>query len=195
MKQIKRTAIAIAAGMVALTAACGALAYTLNDVLISGTYGTGTENTSVVVIDFGTKSYAFAYNYDGVKSGADAIIDLDTAGIGVDVTYDLTWGLWVSDIAYHNQAVRETTGDWPGWAYYTSENGREWSSSGVGAADRMLSNGSWDAWNYTGWDSAYMPTAPNPVTPAVPESPALLLALYSLIGLAGSAKLLRSRRD
>ncbi len=180
---------------VMMFAGAAANAYNFSDVKIEQWVGGGSKS-AVVVVDFGTKSYAFGYKWEGTKSGADMMVDINSANIGMVLSYsiDPAFGIFVSDIAYNNQAKRATTGMWPGWNYYNSPDGAAWSSSWIGATDTILTNGSWDAWNYTGFDPiTYMPTAPDPVTPTVPE-PSSVTALCSLIGLAGSAKLLSFRR-
>ncbi|MCX6344842.1 MAG: hypothetical protein NT018_07190 [Armatimonadetes bacterium] len=180
---------------VMMFAGVAANAYNFGDVKIEQWVG-GGSNSAVVVVDFGSKSYAFGYNWEGTKSGADMIVDINSANIGMVLSYsiDPAYGIFVSDIAYNNQAKRATTGLWPGWSYYNSTDGESWSGSFTGASDRTLVNGTWDAWNYTGFDPiTYMATAPDPVTPMVPE-PSSIMTLCSLIGLAGSAKLLSFRR-
>ena len=178
-----------------LFAGVAANAYNFSDAKIENWVGSGS-NSAVVVVDFGTKSYAFGYNWEGTKSGADMMVDINAANVGMVMSYstDPQFGIFVSEIAYHNQPKRATTGLWPGWNYYNSTDGQAWSSSWIGASDTILTNGSWDAWNYTGFDpKTYAATAPDPVTPVVPE-PSSIMALCSLTGLAGSAKLLSFRR-
>jgi len=172
----------------------GAGAYSFGDVLVSGSYGSGT-NTALMIVDFGTKSFAFEYRFDGVKSGADMVMETDDAGSALQIDYT-DWGegngIFVDEIRYNSQPRRDTVGVYPGWAYYTSTDGANWTQCSTGSSFRTLIDGSWDAWNYTGYDpDTWLPTAPPPVTP-VPE-PSSMLALCSLIGLVASPKLLRAR--
>ncbi|MCE5198491.1 MAG: PEP-CTERM sorting domain-containing protein [Armatimonadota bacterium] len=93
------------------------------------------------------------------------------------------------------------------WSYNTANNQDNvfptvWGYDLLGFSGRALKNNSWDCWV---WSPGYYAndvatpiaaTVNTPVvgTPAVPEPSSLSLALFSLIGLAGSAKLLRHRK-
>jgi hypothetical protein len=173
-----------------LLAAGSVSALTFDDVLISESYGSGTSS-AICVIDFGPKSFAFRYNFSGTQSGLNMALALDTPNTGLDVMYT-DWGpgygVFIDDFAYHDQAKRTTTGVYPGWAYWVSTDGVNWTTSKVGAAQRILQNGCWDAWTYTGFDpKTWEPSDPGPVTP-IPE-PASLMAL--LIGVVGFVNIRR----
>jgi hypothetical protein len=178
-----------------LLVAGSAPALTFGDVVISESYGSGAY-AALCIVDFGTKSFAFHYNFSGAKTGLDMALALDTPNTGLDVIYT-DWGpgygIFIDDFAYQDQAKRETTGVYPGWAYWTSTDGVNWTTSPVGCAQRSLSNGSWDAWTYTGFDSTtWQPSDPGPVTP-IPE-PSSLAALCAMLGLAGSTRYVRIRK-
>jgi hypothetical protein len=181
-----------AAGLCLLAATCGASALTFEDVIVSESYGTG-GSSAMCVIDFGPRSYAFLYRFDGARTGFDMLAALDAPNTGLQVDYTVfDFGIMIDDFAYNNQAKRVVTEEYKGWNYYTSADGVNWISSSVGCADRNLSNGSWDGWNYTGFDPVtWEPTAPPPVTPT-PE-PSSMVVLSSLLGLAASRSL-RPRR-
>lgn len=175
-----------------MAASVCANALSFSDVLFSGSYGFGSC-AAVCVVDFGTKSYAFEYKFDGTKTGADMLKDLNSPNTGLAVNYTnyTSKDIFVNDFSFDNQFKRNTTGVYPGWNYYNSTDGINWVSSSVGCGDRTLQDGSWDAWNYTGYDSeTWAPTAPNPVTPTVPE-PSAMISMCSLIGLAAAAKKIR----
>lgn len=186
--------LAGAAALVMLAAAVPALALTFEDVLISESYGSG-PNTALCIIDFGTRSYAFSYSFSGARSGMDMVLDLDAPNTGLDVLYTDwgSWGIFVDDFQYLNTPKRNTTGVYPGWAYYTSADGESWTPSPVGAAQRTLANGAWDAWCYTGFDpSTWMPSDAGPLTP-VPE-PGSAVSLLGMLMLAGARLLPRGRK-
>lgn len=172
-----------------LLASSSAPALTFGDVVVSESYGSGS-NSALCIVDFGTKSFAFRYSFSGAQTGLDMALALDMPNTGLDVMYT-DWGpgygVFIDDFAYQGQAKRETTGVYPGWAYWTSSDGVNWTTSPVGCSQRSLSNGSWDAWTYTGFDpNTWLPSDPGPVTP-VPE-PSSLAALCTMLGMAGLIK-------
>lgn len=179
----------VALAMCLVLTAGSAFALTFDDVLVSESYGSGSDS-AMCIIDFGPKSFAFRYDFSGPQTGLSMILALDAPNTGLDVTYT-DWGeygVFVDDFAYHNQAKRTTIGPYSGWNYWTSIDGVNWVSSMVGAGRRSLTAGSWDAWSYTGFDGdTGAPTAPPPVTPVpvepVPE-PSSLAALAAMLGLA-----------
>jgi hypothetical protein len=150
-------------------------AYTVEDVVIEYWAGSGS-NQAVAVIDFGTDSYAFGYRWDsGTKYGKDLMDTVDLAGA---MNYTQSGGFLntISYGSYSNIGQNEWPTDW--WAYFLSTDGVNWTDSPVGFADRVLSNGSWDAWGHQttdAWPPAHYPTTP------VPEPAAVLL--FSIGGL------------
>ncbi len=166
-------------------------ALTFGDVVISESYGSG-PNSALCIIDFGTKSFAFGYSFTGAKTGLDMLLDLDTPNTNLDMMY-ADWGpgygIFIDDFAYLGQPKRETSGVYPGWAYWTSADGVNWTTSPVGCAQRDLQNGSWDAWTFTGFDeNTWEPCDPGPVTP-VPE-PSTVAALCTMVA-AGLIRIVR----
>lgn len=183
--------ITLAVAFAAVASASAAL--TFDDIQIETWVGSGT-NKSVLVVDFGPESFAFGYNFDGAKSGWDMISDV-AANTDLEIAHNIQFGgPVVYSIGYHGYLLSydslnydpDNPSHW--WEYWTSPDGAVWQSSWVGCQDRELADGAWDGWTFS-------PPWPNPSTPPhapVPE-PSSVLALCSLIGLAGSTKLLRRK--
>jgi len=142
--------------------AAAASAGTIEDVQAEYWVGSG-NNQAMVVIDFGAKSYAFGYKWDGgTKYGKD-MLDAVKAGGGFD--YGETGG-FLSTISYDSYS-NIGQGGWPTdwWCYFTGEDGRNWEVSAFGFAERELTNGCWDGWAHQttdAWPPAHYPTAPVP---------------------------------
>lgn len=138
------------------------------------------------LIDFGSNSYLFGYRWDtGAPSGFDMITAIDEAG---DLTLDVQHysnGDYVNGISYNGDSKIGYAGDENWWHYWTSADGETWDISWTGASDRLLTDGAWDGWCYGSADA--------PDLPGVPE-PSSMIALFSMLGLATSAKLCRSRK-
>jgi len=180
------TLVALAAGVVA---GIPAAAYTFDDVTIESWTGTGA-NAAVMAVDFGAgERYFFGYRWDGVAYGWDMIEDI-VADTTLDVDTDTTWGGHVvSMFSYNGTTRRYDPQAWRTethyWGYWVMSDGHNWAFSWDGCDDRVLSNGVWDGWVFT-------PVVGESLPPYVPE-PSPLLSICSLIGLAGSAKLLRRK--
>lgn len=144
-----------------------ASAYTFDDVLVEYWAGSGSSET-VVVIDFGTDSYAFGYRWaSGTKYGKDLMDAVDIAGT---LAYTQTSGFLntISYDTYSNIGENGWPTDW--WVYFTSTNGQSWTDSPVGFADRELSNGAWDGWAHQttdAWPPTHLPTTPVPDPTAI----------------------------
>lgn len=191
---MNRTLIAIVLALALIPGLAMAQPWTAADIALSGTAGSGS-NASYLVVDFGSASYAFNYLWNtpqtGTVTGADLIGALSDQATGVPgLSYAGTvWpdmGLAVDSFGYDGHSGVSNYPD-PWWNYWTGAAGGTQESSGVGCSSRELSNGSIDSWVFsTDWTQA-------PNIPGVPE-PSSLLALCSLIGLVGSARLLRRSR-
>ena len=190
---MNRTLIVIVLALALIPGLAMAQPWTAADIVVSGTIG-GGGNSSYLVVDFGSASYAFKYLWDapqtGTVSGADLITTLSNGTTGVPglVFSGIVWsgmGLAVDAFGYDGHSgVSDYPNSW--WIYWTGVAGGAQELSGMGCSTRELSNGSIDSWVFsTDWTQA-------PNIPGVPE-PSSLLALCSLIGLVGSAKLLRIR--
>lgn len=137
-------------------------AYTVDDVVIEYWAGSGS-NVAILVIDFGADSYAFGYKWDsGTKYGKDMMDAVAGAGF---LSYTETGGFLntLSYDTYSNIGENGWPADW--WAYFVSDEGESWELSGVGFAERELSDSAWDAWAHqttSDWPPAHSPTTPIP---------------------------------
>ncbi len=152
----------VASVVVVFVFAANACGYTFNDIMIDYWTGSGS-NEAVAVIDFGADSYAFGYRWDsGTKSGKDL---MDAVDLGGTLNYTQSYGFLntISYGSYQNIGQNGWPSDW--WGYFTSSDGESWVDSPVGFADRVLSNGCWDAWGHQTadtWPPVEIPTAPVP---------------------------------
>jgi hypothetical protein len=127
--------------------------------------GSGS-NAAVLVIDFGTDSYAFGYRWDeGTKSGQDLLEAVAAAG---PLEYTEAGG-FLATLSYGTH-VKTGQGGYPGdwWSYFVSDDGKEWVMSDVGFAARPLSNGAWDGWAHQtadAWPPTHLPGTPVRRTP------------------------------
>ena len=163
--------------VLAITSLTNATLCNLNGHWADVDYWAGSgSNEAVVVIDFGTDSYAFGYRWDvGTKYGKDLMDAVDLAGT---MNYTQSYGFLntISYDTYSNVGKDDYPTDW--WVYFICGDGVNWVDSPVGFADRVLSNGCWDAWAHqtTGdWPPTHWPTAP------IPEP--CTIALFGLGGL------------
>jgi hypothetical protein len=144
-----------------------------------------------MVVDFGEKSFAFGYNWDGVKTGKQMLIDIADA-TALDVSFGSKYGL-TQGISYGQYSLSydsdtydpDNPSSW--WEYWVSDDGQSWTSYWDGCSNRELVDGGWDGW---GWSPPWPGVGSAPNAPIVPE-PTSILALTSLIGLAASTRLLR----
>jgi hypothetical protein len=124
--------------------------------------GSGS-NEAVVVIDFGTDSYAFGYRWDeGVKYGKDLMDAVSAAG-SLDCTGTEGFLATISYGSYLDVGQAGWPGDW--WSYFTSDDGKDWVMAPVGFAARELSPGTWDGWarqTTEAWPPAHVPSTPTP---------------------------------
>jgi hypothetical protein len=172
-----------------VAAFCSAPAY--SQTLITQTVGSGS-NESFFVLDFNdgaaTSSYAFAYRYDGTRTGEDLLGALAAeAGLTV-VAQEFPFGPFVVTLGYNGQSRTGGANDY--WSYWLSDNGADWVSAGVGVRARTLSNGSWDGWS---WAPNLQATPPD--VPQIPEPSSFLLVSTGLLGLAGAVVRRRNERS
>jgi hypothetical protein len=146
--------------------------------IISEAVGSGTS-TSSVVVDFGTQSYDFLVHYNGSISGIDALNLIQANSYFTYAATTYSFGDFVTGFDYGGFNENGTgAGGSAYWHYYTSTNGVNWTSSGIGASARMLTDGSDDGWDFTSTNSA--PVAP---LATVPEPASLTLAAVGVCGL------------
>jgi hypothetical protein len=154
--------------------------------IISESVGSGSS-TSSVVVDFGTQSFDFLVSYNGSISGVDALNLIEAGSYFTFADTVSQYGAFVTGFDYGGF---DENGNGAGgsayWHYFTSADGINWTSSGVGASSRMLTNGSYDGWDFSATKSA-------PVTPlaTVPE-PATAAGLIAAVATGVSRR--RRRR-
>lgn len=166
----------------AVVSSAGATVIDFDGLLVEIEYWAGSgSNEAVVVIDFGTDSYAFGYKWDGGTTYGKDLMDA-VAGAG-SFGYTESGGFLntISYDTYSNVGENGWPADW--WSYFTSTDGQSWALADVGFALRELSDGDWDGWAHQ--TTADWPPAHLPVTP-IPEPAAI-----ALLGLG--ALLLRKR--
>lgn len=188
MKVTLRTITLGLALMALISAAMVANAWTVDDVIFSGTVGSGA-NTSYCVVDFGMASYAFKYNWGGTGQTGRTMLDAFKTNLP-GFNFGAQPSGFVVNFAYDGHSITgdgSVAPDYFYWGYMTGVSTSTIAESYEGAGDRVLTNGSWDGWKWGG----YPPTPLN--VPGVPE-PTSVMALGSLIGLAATSKLLRFRR-
>lgn len=189
---MKRSVTVALALLVLIFAAAAAQAWTLDQVTFSGAAGSGS-NVSYCLVDFGSASYAYKYFWDEPKTGFDMLQALKTEVSGFDFRYRSTsYGPFVIGFTYDGNSLTgdgSKTSNYNYWGYMNGETGQQFSEAQFSLDTRTLANNTWDAWVWGPWPPA-QPKVPGAA--GVPE-PSALLALSSLIGLAGTVKLLRRK--
>ena len=148
----------------------------------------GNEATIAIDFDFGN-SFLFTYTWDGDATGWDALNTIDIAGVlEVYATDYGEWGMFVNDFDYPGGAEFDYGAEFAGWAYYVGDN-ENWSLSGGGVSFRSLSNGDWDSWVWTNYDTSWNPVR-GPGEQPIPEPTTI-----ALLGLGGLALLGRGRKE
>ena len=165
----------------AITGVANAVPVNFNGTWVEVEYWGGSgSNEAIVVIDFdatGGDSYTFGFKWDSSATGYDAIDTIAAAGaLSFDATYYSGMGYSIDNFYYDGESGNVSYY----WSYWLSEDGTDWTMSGVGASGRVLSNGSWD-----GWYNNFSGTAPR--TP-IPEP-----MTVALLGLGGLLLLKRRR--
>ena len=134
---------------------------------------------------WGTAVFGLGYDRDG-----DGVFGVSPApGFDAD---GVAWSLSPDD----SRTATDTDDHWREgwnngfWAYYVSSDaGATWTSSQVGAADRVLTSGAWDGWRFAPGFNSAPPGTPVPAPVPEPAMPVLLG-----IGLAGWAWVRRRSR-
>ena len=145
------------------------------DLTIDEWVGTGSKEC-VVAIDwngtsgpYATEYHLFGYRWDGDKTVADGLADLDAALSSLTITYNYDWG-FVEDITYDQTAIdgdSHTAGIYHGWWWLgdTQDGGKTWVGNGAGIDAEYLFDGGIEGLNVDGgnWGNANM-TIPEPAT-------------------------------
>ncbi|HWE92695.1 MAG TPA: PEP-CTERM sorting domain-containing protein [Tepidisphaeraceae bacterium] len=152
--------------------------------ILSEDVGMG-NHTSDVVVDFGPQSYDFRVHYSTLNITGEQAIQLIQANS--DLKYfaeTFSFGDFVTGFSYGGYSlVGDGSGGSGFWKYDVSSDGLTWQSSGQGASSRLLTDGSYDGWLWSGADHA------NPIVPTAAPEPSSLAAVAVL-----SVGLLRRRR-
>ena len=137
----------------------------------------GTGNSEcLIAIDwnatsgpYDTEFHIFGYRWDGTKTVADALADIDTA-LGTFQTTTSYGGAFIDDIIYDQSGTDgdyHTAGDFSGWWWTgeTQDGGQSWIGNGGGITEEHLWNGGIEGINVDGsnWGSVNM-TIPEPAT-------------------------------
>ena len=141
-------------------------------VVASYDVGTGAS-TSTIQVDFTNgNAYQVTLRWDTAMNGFDALQAATSAITGAALAYDAyPFGNFVTGIGFDADYEYGNGDLWPienYWHYWTEVNG-QWEMAMFGASDRMLTDGSKDAWVF---GSSDMPQA-------VP-APGALLALVAV---------------
>ncbi len=154
-------ALGIGVGTLGLVSAASA------DLVGSWSVGTGEETASVQIDFMNGNSYLFDLSFDDELRGRE-VFDLLTEAANTigDLTFDFTvisysfgdflTGITLNDDADYGEGSPPDYLDT--WAYWTAEGTEVWSSSMIGFSDRILVDGSRDAWVFgTGAAPATIP--------------------------------------
>ena len=146
---------------------------------VSQWVGTGSKS-AVLVIDWNDskspETIVLGYHWNGVATGADMVKAISVADprlvfyadLGPDLIYGFAYDL-------NNNGIVGRTGTQPGshpldandhhqqgfsntafWAYWLSNDGKQWTFASTGYSGRVLSDGDWDGWSWG--DGAAPPT-------------------------------------
>jgi hypothetical protein len=176
----------------AASAACAAFAFaTPAHAAIIDTFSVGSgASMSTIQIDFESgNGYIINYSWDGPATGWSALLAIDAALTDMAIQYQtFSFGVFLTGISIgpdHNYG----TGDlWPienYWHYWTAQPTDapgSWTSSMVGAADRVLVDGARDAWVFG-----------SPALPQAVPAPGALVMLAVAGTLAGRRRRAHAR--
>jgi hypothetical protein len=140
--------------------------------------GTGSQQATVVINFKDNAAYEFAVSFDGTITGMGLLDLIESQTTLTAVKQDFGWGLLVDGFEFqgHSNVGFGGGDDW--WQYWTKDSdSAEWQASFIGAADRVVSNGTWDGWVYG-----------RATGPVVPEPASMIL-----LSAGGSFLLLRRR--
>ncbi|MES2464518.1 MAG: PEP-CTERM sorting domain-containing protein [Armatimonadota bacterium] len=169
---------------------------------IETTIGSGSS-ISYFVLDFLSgptpQSYAFAYRYDGTKTGGDMLdaLALGSAGTAKPLTFTFTdYGgelkRFPDGFSYDGKSLTRPSNFSSYWSYWNSTNGVTWTEAQVGLDTRVLTNGAWDGWSYALNGVTVAPRTPLVATAAAPEPGTL--TLFAAAAISGAGVIVRRRR-
>ncbi len=191
--------------MIALSAVFLAIRIGYSQPLITTTIGdrTSTSKVGYFVLDFddsGAKpeTYAFAWNYEGTKTGTDFLLALQSAltgpkGFQQDGVVFPGLGYAVQTIGYNGRNQSSDTNPNGYWNLWLGIDGKNWTSSQFGSdsvilsdtpvfTQNELSGSSWQGWRWVNdfnTDIAQAPRTPF-LAAAAPEPGMIGYALLSL---------------
>ena len=168
----------------AVPAACVTLSLVhSSDAAIVGAFSVGSgASTSTIQVDFANgNGYVITYSWDGPATGWSALLAVDAALSDMSVQYQtFSFGVFLTGVSIGTDHDYGTGDQWPienYWHYWTAQptdTPGSWTSSPIGAADRVLVNGARDAWVFGS------PAQPQPV-----PAPGALATLAIAVALAG----------
>ena len=132
---------------------------------IVATYEVGTgASTSTIQVDFTNgNAYQVTLRWDTAMNGFDALQSATSAITGAALAYDAyPFGNFVTGIGFAADYEYGNGDLWPienYWHYWTEVNG-QWEMAMFGASDRMLVDGSKDAWVFGSGDAPQAVPAP-----------------------------------
>ena len=165
MHRMQPAAVAAALVLVSSHAAAGIVA----------TYDVGTgASTSTIQVDFSNgNGYEINLSWTEPMNGFEAMQAIAAAVPASQLQYDVyPFGSFVTGIGLGSDFEYGNGDLWPienYWHYWTEVNG-QWEMAMFGASDRMLSNGSKDAWVFG-----------SSVAPQAVPAPGALLALVAAV--------------
>lgn len=188
MKTLSLLVVGLAAG--------SAHAFTFSD--ITWWVGSGTKQAAMV-IDWHSgpnpQSIVYGYRFEGVKTGLDMLEAVKASDARLytenvaNVSYTAIFGMGFD--RNQNGFSKSDAGDsyregWftnGFWGYYKETTAGStlggWEFASVGFTDRVLSDGSWDAWS---WAQDFSPQDPRVPTP-VPEPSTMIVMLAAGVGI------------